>query len=58
MFSFAQKGSFYVFTYLIEIELTYNVVLMSAVQRSDSVRHLHIYILFHVFFHGLSQDIE
>ena len=32
-------------------------VLISAVQKSDSV--IHIYVLFHILFHyGLSQDIE
>ena len=37
--------------------MIYNVVLISAVQQSDSV--IHTYILFHILFHyGLSQDIE
>ena len=37
--------------------MTYNVVLIPAVQQSDSV--VHIYIHFHILFHdGLSQDIE
>ena len=30
--------------YFIEVLLTYNVVLMSAVQQSDSVIHIYIYI--------------
>ena len=43
--------------YFTEIQLIYNVVLISAVQQSDSV--IYIYILFHILFHyGSSQDIE
>ena len=43
--------------YFIEAWLIYSVVLISAVQHSDSV--IHICILFHILFHyGLSQDIE
>ena len=41
--------------------MTCNVVLISAVQQSDSVIHTCMYLdmLFHVLFHyGLSQDIE
>ena len=45
------------FFFLIEVELIYNVALISAIQQSDSVTH--IYILFHILFHyGLSQDME
>ena len=45
------------FFFLIEVELIYHVVLISAVQQSDSV--IYMYILFHTLFHyGLSQDIE
>ena len=41
----------------IEAQLIYNVVLIYAVQKSDSV--IHIYIFFYVLFHyGLSQEIE
>ena len=51
------------FLNFIKVQLTYNVVLIFAVQKSDSVihthtdthTHTHIYILFH---YGLSQDIE
>ena len=40
-----------------EIQLIYNVVLISAVQQSDSVIHIHI--LFHSLFHyGSSQDVK
>ena len=50
-------SSFFKKTYFTEVQLIYNVVLISAVQRSDSV--IHIYIVFHILFHyGLSQDIE
>ena len=42
--------------FLIEVQLIYNVVLISAVQQSDSVIHLnHFHILFH---YSLSQDVE
>ena len=48
--------------YFIEVLLTYNVVLMSAVQQRDSVIHIYIhiyvyiYILFHIAFtYGLLQ---
>ena len=46
--------------YFIEVcNKVYNVVLISAVQQSDSVIYVYIYILFHVLFcYGLSQDIE
>ena len=48
------KGHFF---YFIEVQLIYNVVLISAVQQSDSV--IYLYILFHILFHsGLSQDTE
>ena len=43
------------FNFLIEVELIYNVVLISAIQQSDSFIHAYIYILLH---YGLSQDIE
>ena len=44
--------------FFIEVQLIYNVVLISAVQQSDSV--IHIYTFFSMFFfhYGLSQDIE
>ena len=42
---------------LIKIELIYNVVLVSAVQQSDSVIHIHKF--FNILFHyGLPQNIE
>ena len=41
------------------MELIYNVVLVSGVQQSDSVIHLHIAILFQILFPcGLLQYIE
>ena len=43
--------------FLIEVYLIYNVVLISAVQQSDSVIYIYIYI--YILFHcGLLQDIE
>ena len=53
--------------FFIEVKLSYNVLLNTAVQQSDSYTYvciyiyiyIHIYILFHILFHyGLSQDIE
>ena len=47
----------FLFFFLIEVLLIYNVLLISAVRQSDSV--IHIYIVFYIIFHyGLSQDIE
>ena len=45
------------FLLFIEVQLSYNLVIITAVQRSDSVAHIDI--LFHILFHcGLSQDID
>ena len=45
-------------SFLFGVLLIYNV-LISAVQESDSVIRIAIYILFHTLFHcGLSQDVE
>ena len=47
--------------YFTEVQLIHNVVLISAVQQSDSVIHIYIYIytFFFIFFSiGLSQDIR
>ena len=39
--------------------LIYNVVLVSSVQQSDSVVHIHTYFLFQIIFHyALLQDTE
>ena len=44
---------------VIEVQLIYNVVLISATQKSVTHTHIYIYILFHIIFHyGLSQDID
>ena len=43
-------GAFYLVFNFIEVYLICNVVLISSVQRSDSVRP-HIYILFHIILH-------
>ena len=48
---------FMTFFFLIEVQLIYNVVLISAVQQSDSVKHMYVYIYI-LFHYGLSQDIE
>ena len=37
---------FYIYFNLIGVELIYNVVLVSGVQQSDSVIHMHIFIPF------------
>ena len=39
---------FFIFKSFIEVELTYNVVIISAVQQSDSVIHIHTSILFQI----------
>ena len=44
-FSFIFKKNF------IEIELIFNVVIISAVQQSDSIIHIHTSVLFQVFPH-------
>ena len=54
-------GSSIFFNYFIEVYLIYDVVLISAIEQSDSDIDIDIYthILFHVLFHfGLSQGIE
>ena len=48
---------FYFNLLFIQVSLNYNVVLITAVQQSDSIKY--ICILFHILFHcGLSQEIE
>ena len=43
----------------IEVQLIYDVVLVSSAQQSDSVTHVYISILFQILFHySLLQDIE
>ena len=42
--------------FFIEVELTYNIVLVPAVQQSDSV--IHIYSSSILFYCGLFEDIE
>ena len=45
--------------FLIEVQLIYNVVLVSGIQQSDSVIHIHIPILFQILFpFRLLQNIE
>ena len=49
--------TFFFKVYFTEVQLIYSVVLISAVQQRDSVRHIHTF--FFIFFHySLSQDIE
>ena len=36
--------------FFIEVQVIYNVVLISAVQKSDSVTHIHISILFQILY--------
>ena len=55
------QGKYILFFKLIFIgvQLIYNVVLVSAVQQSESVIHLHISILFQILFpHRLLKSIE
>ena len=51
--------SFFFFLIFIGVELTYNVVLVSGIQQSESVIHIHISILFQILFPYRSlQSIE
>ena len=43
------KGKLFLTIYFIEVMLIFSVVLISTAQESDSVIHIHIYIL-HIFF--------
>ena len=53
--SFGTWGGF-ICLYFIEVYLIYNVVLVSAVQQSDSV--IYLYIFSYAFCYGFSQDTE
>ena len=44
------RNSQFLKIYFIEVWLIYNVVLISAVQQSDSVIHIYIYTFFFIFF--------
>ena len=60
-FHCATKGTpNFIFLFVIEVQLTYSVVLISAVHKCDSSYIcVYIYIYFHILFHyGLLQDIE
>ena len=48
--SFVCFSFFFIFKHFMEVELIYNVVLISAVQQSDSFIHIHISILFQILF--------
>ena len=51
--------AFFFFLNVIGVELIYNVVLVSGVQQSASVIHIHIFILFQILFPYRSlQSIE
>ena len=51
--------SFFIFKIFIRVQLIYNVVLVSAVQQSESVIHIHISTLFQILFpYGSLQSIE
>ena len=60
------KSFLYQYIFKTEIQLIYNVVLISTIQKSDSVICMYIYIYTHTYIHslnipfhyGLSQDIE
>ena len=52
------KSFFFHFFSFIDVWLIYKVVMTSAAQQSDSVRHIHTSILFQIIFqHRWSQDI-
>ena len=44
------KTAFFFILFYIGVELIYNVVSVSGVQPSDSVIHIHIFILFQILF--------
>ena len=39
-----------IYTYFIEVQLIYNIVLVSGVQQSDSVIYVYIYIYIYILF--------
>ena len=46
-------------SFFLIVQLTYTVVLISAIQQSDSVLHMYIHSFFYILLHyGLSQNIE
>ena len=52
-------GTLFLKIYFIEVQLSYNAVLASGAQQSDSVIYVHIYSHIYTLFHyDLSQDIE
>ena len=53
------RSLLFFFIFYIGVHLIYNVVLVSGVQQSDSVIHLHIFILFQIIFpYRLLQSTE
>ena len=46
----SESGHAFLKKNFIGVELIYNVVLVSGVQHSDSVKHIHMFILFSNFF--------
>ena len=54
----APAGSYiYIYIYIIEVYLIYSVVLISAVQQSDSVIHQYTFFFYILFHYDLSQEI-
>ena len=50
---------FFILKSFIEVQLIYNVVIISAIQQNDSVIHVNTSILFHILFpHRLSKNIR
>ena len=49
---------FFLNLFKIEVQLTYNVVLISAIQQSDSVIYILFFLTNILFHYGLSQDTE
>ena len=57
LISFQTKGQYISWSF-IQVQLIYTVVIISAVQHSDPVVHIHTSILSQIIFpHGLSQNI-
>ena len=59
LFNYIRKESVLFSFYFIEVQLIDNIMLLSCVQQSDSVAHMHIFILLQILFsYRLSQNTE
>ena len=49
---------FFHFNFLIEVQLIFNAVLISALQQSDSAIHIYTLLFYNLFHYDLSQETE